>query len=182
MLNGGYMKIKRTYLLFYLAFDIYIIYKICISSYYSKFITSIGEDIIKLTILLLILLEILFEQKFYIKKLVFIVFLGIGSLLIYVKTSISEALVITFLIIGANRLDLRKIVRQSIPIIISLTLFIILSSLTGIIPNDIFLRNVEKEKMVKAFGFYGYATIPYIFLMLNLLYTYTKSAIKCIYK
>ncbi len=171
------MSMKKKDLLFCLVFDLYMICEIIGASYYSSLIPEMTEDIIKGFILAMIIVISFLKKGLSLKRLGLMVCLGIGALVVYLETSMSDALVIIFLLIGSSDVDLRKVLKQSFWLLIALTFFVILSALSGMLPNDEFIRDVISGKKVRSFGFYGYATIPYIFMMLNMLYTYLKNTV-----
>lgn len=164
------MKKVNKNLLFVLAFNIYTVLSVLMKSYYSILISDKMEDIIKIIVLTIIIIEIFAGKRVSAKNLFLMCIFACGSLSVYIGSDISEALVIAFILIGACSINIRPAIKQGVLVYVATSLVVVASSLIGVLPNDMFIRNVNSQRVVYAYGFYGYATIPYAVFMINILY------------
>ena len=167
------IKFKRkqniNQILYYAAVLIFLINRLINLSLFSNYIPNIVNDFAFFLILIITAISFYGRRKRKTKILIIVTSLILMAMLLYIKSKLSILMVILFIIITAYKYDLIGIFKFQLFIIVFGTLLIVLSSLLGIIPNQIFDRNGVN---VKAFGFFNYATIPYLIFAVNILFLY----------
>lgn len=165
-------KISISEILFYIPYSLWLICSILEQTYYREKINiAILVEVVRILLYFVLFLKILYENKFSYKSLIaffIMIFLGIITI-----NSYGSILIDTFLIIYSSRnLDCRKIISVTFKIEIFMLIFIVISSLIGLIKNDIWYRN---NSMLRYGLGYVYSTfIANYYFHIVLIYLYLK--------
>lgn len=175
------MKIKISELCFWCAFVIYIVYWMIFYSCYYYLLNNVNmiENVFRLIVIALVSCSILFKNRWNITDIWKIVIIVFSTLVTYIFTGYANLVVIAFLIVGAQGVKDKDIIKINAYVVTLMTIFIVISANLGIIRNDIYLRTLTgDDSYIKAQGFLGYGSISYIVFMLNLSYVYVKKKLK----
>ena len=173
-------KIKRNEQLFFLAYIIFMFFSILMLSFYYQYYIGVYKYTVGFCVVLLLIQEIVNKFLSYRAMIgafilylaaLFLVVQGTGNL----QTSFACVFVFAF---GARNIDLKKICRISVALTLTLLIFVIMSSLLGIIQNYHLLTSYGRSRYFLGFRYALYA--PTFLLNVILLYVYDKQE-KCKY-
>lgn len=175
------MKTKLTVseLLFYLAYIIWIVAAILQQTRYVDMLNIIvAMRAIRIVVYSLLISKIIYNNSYSIKSI--FMFGTIGFILIIV-TFYSDKLMLldTFLFIYcARNLSIRQIIKVTLFIQVILMLFIILSSCSGIIQNDLWYREDGKIRYGLGYNYCTFAANYYFHMVLMYIYLKEEKKLK----
>lgn len=144
-------KVKINDFFFFIAYIIFLAYKILSVSTFSEIIGENVVNYIKISSWALFTIKILVCNKFNIKSIMTYSILVLLAIIIRIKSGSSEILELILVIISANGIEFKKIAKVTLVETSIFCIIIVISSLIGIIPNYEFKRS--NGKYSKAFGF-----------------------------
>ncbi len=146
-------KIKKSDFFFFIAYIVFLFYKIINTSTYGEIIGESIMEKIKFFSWFLLIVKILLCNKINIKLIVGYAFLiGLG-IVIRINSGSSEILELMLVILAANDIEFKNIAKVTLAETIILCAIIIISSLIGIIPNYLFLRSNGQYAMALGFSY-----------------------------
>lgn len=167
-------KIRRSDLLFFIAYIVFLFYKIIATSTYEEII---GENIIekiKFFSWLLLIIKILLCNKINIKLIIgYSVLIGLG-IVIRMQSGSSEILELILVILAANDIEFKNIAKVTLIETIILCAIIIISSIIGLIPNYTFPRANGQYGMALGFSYVGKLSIYLLQIVFLILYLYEE--------
>ena len=135
------MKIQVKTLIFFTAYILFMFYKIINTSTYSELIPDKLIDYIKFISWSLFMVKIIFYHRKDYKQNILFSILFILSLIIRKYSGSSEIFELDLVGFAASDIDFKYIAKVTLYEILIMCIIIILSSITGIIPNYTFLRS-----------------------------------------
>ena len=165
-------KLKFSSNLFYMAFIIWVITYVFNQTSYWEMITNRKIIlIVRGIVYLLLYFKFLLDESYSIKTLLALFFMGI----IFFITINSRQLNIwdTFLFIySARNLDLKKIIKITLILQVILMIFIIMSSMIGVIPNYVWYREDYSPRYGLGYNYTSFCANYFFHIVL--MYTYLK--------
>ena len=134
-------KIEISELLYLIAFSIFILYSTIRTTMLRNFVPNGIATFVNLICIVLIVYKVLFFDKYSFKKLILISVIFSMLIISSIISKYSELIYLALLIIGANNVSFKRIVKTYFFITLSITIFAIIASKIGIIENLIYYRN-----------------------------------------
>lgn len=153
------MKIQVKTLIFFTAYILFMFYKIINTSTYSELIPDKLIDYIKFISWSLFMVKIIFYHRKDYKQNILFSILFILSLIIRKYSGSSEIFELVLVGFAASDIDFKYIAKVTLYEILIMCIIIILSSITGIIPNYTFLRSNGNVGFALGFIYVGKLSI-----------------------
>ena len=166
------LKINRSEFLFYLAYIMWISVNILELTYYRN-IEGIRDifSIINIPIYSLLLLKMLLDNRYSFKTICFGV-IAIIVLIVSAKSQSRILLEIILFVYSARNIPIKKILKVTLNLQIILTMVIVISSILGIIENDVWYRDDGQLRYGLGYRYTSY--LSNFFFHMILMYAYIK--------
>ena len=165
-------KVKDSELLFYLAYVIWTVNFVINQTYYSD-ILPVSEiyNILRVVIYLLLYTKFIIDNPYNKKILSFIIIMGL-VFITTINSKLVSIMEIFLFIYSARNIDIKRIIKISLILHISLMIIIVVSSFIGIIENNVWYR--EDNSIRYGIG-YRYTTfLANYFFHIVLMYVFLK--------
>lgn len=165
------LKIKKKNFFFFIAYIIFLLYKILAVSTFNEVINE-TINFLKISSWILFIVKILTCNKLNIKLIIIYVILLGFSIAIRIKSGSSEILEIVLVTIAANDIEFEKIAKVTLIETIFFCLIIIIFGISEVIPNYSFLRS--NGDYSNSYGFIYVSKLPSFILNIIFLSIYLE--------
>lgn len=172
-------RVKLKDLLFFLALGLLIMNKMLGQSAMNW--PGLFSKIVQIVILIILAAKWFIKRKYTFRKLVYACFVIVCSLSVYFSGGYGNVIVDFFLIISADDIDFRHIIKFSLYEMLAISGCFFLLSQIGMIPDYTYSRGFVNNGMVAhTYGFLYYAMPAYIVMIAIIEYCYLRGD-KCRY-
>lgn len=165
------LKIKRKNFFFFMAYIMFLLYKILAVSTFNEVINE-TINFIKISSWILFIIKIIFCNNLNLKSIItYVILLGL-SIGIRIKSGSSEILEIVLITIAAKDIEFNKIAKVTLAETIFFCFIIVILGLSGVIPNYSFLRS--NGEYSNSYGFIYVSKLPSFILNIIFLSIYLE--------
>ena len=164
-------KGKISKILFYIPYIMWLCVFILHQSYYKDLINiDVIFQSIRILTYISLLLKLLFDNEYYIKSI--FIFIFIILICFICRNTENYFLFDTILFIySARNINIKSLIKVTLIVQVSLMVLIIMSSLLGVIPNDLIYSNSRKVRHGLGFRYTTFSSNFYFNIVLMFLYS-----------